>query len=135
MDLRSIYINKLCLWRSRQICGLGFTAASQRSRRIFALHFTCEQGIHCSQSELSGPPVQTHQQWREEQCQDKLPSPVQHAGEGHGDGPARLVEQLCCYEPGDGTRTELIGRDEAENQQDLQAAQLWHQVLRSKKPE
>lgn len=73
--------------------------------------------------------MQTHQQWREEQRQDKLPSPVQHASEGHGDGPARLVEQLGGDEPGYGPGAELVGRDQAENQQDLKTAQLWNQVL------
>lgn len=108
---------------------------SQRSNGIFVLLFTREQGILCSQSELSGPPIQTHQQWREEQCQDKLPSPVQHAGEGHSDGSARLVKQLGCDEPRDWTRSQLIGRDKAENQKNLQAAQLWYQVLHINKLE
>lgn len=134
MDLRPFYIYKLCLEHSGQICDPSFTATSQRSKRIFVLLFTCEQGILCSQFELGGPRVKTHQQRREEQRQDKLPSPVQHAGEGHGDGPAGLVEQLGGDEPGDGAGAELIGGDQAENQQDLQAAQLWHQVLRDDKP-
>lgn len=80
-------------------------------------------------------PYKTHQQWREEQCQDKLPSPVQHAGEGHSDGSARLVKQLGCDEPRDWTRSQFIGRDKAENQKNLQAAQLWHQVLHINKLE
>lgn len=78
---------------------------------------------------VRGPTVSTHQQWREEECQNKLPSPVEHAGEGHGDGSARLVEQLGSDEPGDGPGAQLVGGNQAENQQDLQTPQLRGQVL------
>lgn len=75
------------------------------------------------------PEVETHQQWREEERQNKLPSPVEHAGKCHGDGSARLVEQLSSDEPGDGARAQFVCWNQAENQQDMQAPQLWNQVL------
>lgn len=57
----------------------------------------------------SNAELQTHQQWREEQCQNKLPSPVEHACEGHGHRSARLVKQFSSNEPGDWPRAQLIG--------------------------
>lgn len=68
-----------------------------------------------STSNVEHAAASTHQQRREEERQNKLAAPVEHAGEGHGDGAARLVAQLGGDEPRDGAGAQLVGRDRSGN--------------------